>query len=315
MKKILKIILALISLIGIIILVRCSMANHQTLNKDSVNVYFYNDQSGALEAQQINVVLEKNVPAEEKVIAVIEALAKGPQGKSQTTAPTDLHIKDSSLKERVVTIVFDEGYNSLDTKTQTTNRAALVYSLTDLEFIDSVEFFVEDKPLLTSYGTRIGKVSKRDFLIDVLNPNPPTKTQTITLYFAKEGEDKLYKEERTINTNNNIPIERYVVEELIKGPTTKGLLPTLPPNVRINEVKTQELVCQVDLSYKLSGDQIATPLQEKLMIYSLVNSLTDIATIQKVIFLMDGQKQTEFSIDTSTSGLFERNEEIIADTP
>lgn len=292
----------------------CTQGNNDTTNKDRINVYFYSEQTKGLDAHQVEITLQSNAPAEKKVIAVLEALSQGPQVANQVSKPMNLYIKDSSLKEKIVTIIFDEKYMELDVETQMINRASIVYSLTDLEFIEAVEFFVGDKPLMTNYGTKIGKVSRKDFLISIINPNPPTTTQTITLYFAKEGEDKLYKEERTINTNNNTPLEKYVVEELIKGPTTEGLLPILPSDTKVNDVKTQEFICQVDLSYKLVGDATASPIKDELVIYSLVNSLTEIPSIQKVIFLTNGQKQTEIQTDTSVSGLFERNEEIIANT-
>lgn len=284
-------------------------------NKDTLHVYFYNPQNGGLEEEEVKVTLDNHALGEEKMQAVLQALYKGPQSGNQVAKPMDFHIKQSALKEHVAYITFKESYNALSTQAQIAIRVSLVYSLTDLDFIDAVEFYIEDKPLTTSYGTKVGAVARKDMLISGLNPSPPTLTQTITLYFAKANDDKLYKEERTININNNTPIEEYVIAELIKGPTGEGLLPTLPPDTRVNEIKTQELICQVDLSYNLKNTQFTSPLQEKLVIYSIVNSLTENPKVQKVVFLMDGKKQTEFASALDAGGLFERNEEIIANTP
>lgn len=282
---------------------------------DTVTVYFYNAQNNTLEGEVVGVNLEENAPSDNKMYAVLEALYAGPQVGKQAAKPIDYHIEEASLKENIAFITFDETYRALDVQTQIVNRASLVWSLTELDFIEGVEFFVGDEVLKTSTGNKVGKVTRKDILMTVLNPKPPTSTQTIKLYFAKAGDDKLYKEERKVSVNNNTPLEHYVIEELIKGPTTEGLLPTLPPDTKVNDIKEQEQVCQVDLSYDLKTSQVTSPLQESLVLYSIVNSLTEISRIQKVLFLKDGNKQTEFAATITTGGIFERNEEIIADTP
>ncbi|MGL4361924.1 MAG: GerMN domain-containing protein [Cellulosilyticaceae bacterium] len=294
------------------ILTGCNAFFENMANKDIIKVYFYNTSSGLVEAEKIKITHEPDAPSEKKMLAVLEALYKKPQNGNQVSKNLELHIKDASLKERVAYIVFDEEYNSLSAEVQMTNRVSIVYSLTELDFIDAVEFYIGDKPLTTSYGKKVGQVSREDMLISALNTNPATITQTIVLYFPKENEEKLYKEERTINVNGNAPLEEYVIAELVKGPTTKGLLPTIPPDTRIDEIRSQELVCQVDLSYNFKAAQVTGSMQEELIIYSIVNSLTELPDIQKVMFLMDGKKQTEFSTMFDIGGLFERNENIIA---
>ncbi|MGL4800549.1 MAG: GerMN domain-containing protein [Cellulosilyticaceae bacterium] len=296
-------------------LVGCNTPLKNNGQQNLINAYFYNGQNGNLEAQEAKITLDSNVTNEEKMKAVIDILAKGPQVGNQAAKPIDFHIEDVALKEQVAYVTFDKEYTSLTTENQVAIRVSLVYSLTDLDFIEAVEFYVEDKPLTTNYGTKVGAVSRKDMLINVPIPNPPTLTQTITLYFPKANEDKLYKEERTISINTNTPIEEYIIKELIKGPTIEGLLPVLPPDTKVNAIKTQELNCQLDLAYNLKNAQTTSLLQEKLVIYSLVNSLTENPKVQKVMFLMDGQKQSEFTSVTDAAGLIERNEEIIADTP
>lgn len=318
MKRILRMMMFSILCVTLF-LIGCDDKSVEHQNKDSINVYFYNAQSSALEVEEVKVSLSQNATGEQRMAAVIESLTKGPQVKNQVSKPLDFHIKEYSLKEHIAYITFKESYGALPVEEQVAIRVCLVYSLTDLEFVEAVEFAIEDKPLTTSYGTKVGPVYRKDLLLNGLIPNPPTLTQTITLYFAKANDDKLYKEERTINVNSNTPLEEYVIAELIKGPSKQGieegLLPTLPPDTKYNEIKTQELVCYVDLAYNLKNVQPTSPLQEKLMIYSLVNSLTEISKVKKVIFLMDGKKQTEFPAALDTGGLFERNEEIIANQP
>ena len=89
----------------------------------------------------------------------------------------------------------------------------------------------------------------------------------------------------------------------------------LPIDTKVNAIKTQDGVCQIDLSYDLQVPQLANGLREDIVIYSIVDSLTELSRIKKVIFLKDGKKQTEFTLPIHTGGIFERNEAIIAPTP
>ena len=45
---------------------------------------------------------------------------------------------------------------------------------------------------------------------------------TLTLYFANEAGDHLVKETRRVPYSTNIPLERVVVEQLMKGPKEDG---------------------------------------------------------------------------------------------
>ena len=184
-----------------------------------------------------------------------------------------------------------------------------------LDFIDKVEFFVADLPLVNSKGDKIDAVERKDILINALNPKPPTSTQTITLYFPSLEDQKLHKELREIRVNNNTPVEEYVMAELIKGPTTDGLVRILPADTKVSDIKTQDGVCQIDLSYDLQVTHTENLIDKNLIIYSIVNSLTDLSRIQKVLFLKEGKKQTEFNIATQSGGVFERNEAFILQNP
>lgn len=50
---------------------------------------------------------------------------------------------------------------------------------------------------------------------------------------------------------------------------------------------------------------------EKLTIYSIVNSLTEVNTVNKVQFLIEGEKINEYNGDMDFSKTFERNNELI----
>ncbi|MGL6173612.1 MAG: GerMN domain-containing protein [Cellulosilyticaceae bacterium] len=303
------------SLIGLIllmstILTACNLKDSMNVQEDTLNLYFFDPNQNDWIVEEIKVQLDEKAPSESKMNAVIDALNKGPRTTNlQGSVPMDLKIKNISLKDQTAFVNFLEEYAALEIDDQMMIRASLVYSLTDLEFITGVEFLKENQPITNSKGEKIGEMTRSNVLTSALDPTPPTDMQTIILYFTKPNSDKLYAEPRDIQFNENIPLEKYIMDELIKGPETEGLISTLPVGTKLNDIKTQENVSQVDLSY---DKVMASPIGEQLLVYSIVNSLTEVPQIKKISFLKDGKKQTDVTGTIDFNTLFERNEELIA---
>jgi germination protein M len=223
----------------------------------------------------------------------------------------ELEIKEVNLKDKIAYVTFNEGYKNWEPGKQILVRGSLVYSLTALDFIEGVNFFIEDNPLTTANGDVVETLSRTDFLVNALNPKPPTNTQVITLYFGKEGGTGLYAEKRAIQFNNNIPIERYILEELIKGPQTEGLINLVPSDTKINALQVQDTVCQIDISYDAKSKPGVSLVNDRLAVYAIVNSLTESSKVQKVSFLVDGKKPVDIIGNIDFNTLFERDETLI----
>ena len=291
-------------------LVSCSQNSNDDIKGNTVTVYFYNTTQEKLVAE--SVVTEKNLQQateEEMIVAVINALSKGP-----LVAPVPINfqmpVKDFKIDDKVVSILFSNEYSKLSTSDQIVTRVSLLYSLTELDFVDGVMFYVGDSEIVNGSGEPIGVLNRRSILTGAIDPKPPTNIKLITLYFAKQNSDKLYKETREVHINDTTPLEKYIVEELIKGPRSNDLIATIPKDTKI-DVKTESGVCQVDFSAEIKSKQFSSTKSKELLLYSIVNSLTELDNIQKVIFLVDGKKQSEFTTDIDLSESFERNEEII----
>ncbi|MEG0086589.1 MAG: GerMN domain-containing protein [Niameybacter sp.] len=315
MKKCIRLLQVSLLILCALLLSGCEFDWKQSGNTEKFKLYFYDEHQSTLVVEERDLELPENASKEKRMLAVIEALSKGQQVNNQGTRPILFNIDYAILKENTASINFTDAYNTLDVPTQITHRAMLVYTLTELDFIDKVEFYANDMPLMNSNGDKMDVVERKDILINALNPKPPTSSQIITLYFPNLTDQLLHKEQREIRVNNNTPLENYVIAELIKGPNIEGLLGILPADTKVNDIKTQDGVCQIDLSYDLQVPQVGNLIREDLIIYAMVNSLTEISKIQKVIFLKDGKKQTEFNLSSQSGGVFERNEELILQTP
>lgn len=282
-------------------------------NKEEINIYFANQLDGKLVAEKVFLDPKEIDTDEKKVSLAMSSLEKGPQSTSLSPVMTnDIKVQSIQLDDNGVKLSLSGQYNDLEVQKQMIMRASIVRTLTSFPFISWVEFLVENKPLQSPEGDKIGPIFKDDIILVQPDPKPPTNVQNIVLYFSDEQAMGLVAENRKIQISNNVPLERYIVEELIKGPQNKSNLATIPPETKINDIKTKDGVCQIDLSGDIISKHPGGSTGEIFTIYSIVNSLTELSPkIQKVAFLIDGKKQTEYKGHIDLSILFERDESLI----
>ena len=298
-----------------LIMTSCSaqIVDEKAPNQEELNVYFVNQLDGKLVAEKLFLDPKEVDTDEKKVRLAITALEKGPQSTSLSPVVSgDVSVQSVTLDGNSARVSISSGYDNLNVQQQMIMRASFVRTLTTFPFINSVELLVDEQPLQSPDGEEIGPIFKDDIVLEQPDPKPPTNVQNIVLYFSDEQAQGLVAENRKIQISSNVPLERYIVEELIKGPQNDKNIPTLPPETKINDIKTKDGVCQIDLSAEFKSKHLGGSTGELFTIYSIVNSLTESSPkVKKVAFLIDGKKQTEFKGHLDFSILFERDETLI----
>jgi len=107
-------------------------------------------------------------------------------------------------------------------------------------------------------------------------------TKTVTLYFASLEDDQAYY--------------KAIIEELIKGPTSQDLYPTIPPDSVVNSVKLTNGLAIVDFNLSIITNYEDIPhssTTETLAIYSIVNALTEFEEIEMVKITIEGSDSGE----------------------
>jgi germination protein M len=93
------------------------------------------------------------------------------------------------------------------------------------------------------------------------------------------------------------------LEQLIAGPKEEDHYATIPPETKIMDVTTtSDGVCYVNLSQEFVTKHSGGSTGELLTIYSIVNSLSEMENVEKVQFLIEGEKVEAFKghVDFST---------------
>lgn len=139
-------------------------------------------------------------------------------------------------------------------------------------------------------------------------PVPEEITSTIKLYFVDKN--SLAVENRAVTTKN-MSFEKVIIEELISGPRNKTLTKTIPRDTTLLSLEIIDKICYVNFSSEYIKNNKWEELGEHLIIWSLVNSLTQLDYIQKVQILVEGEKIDFMQNNYSLNQPFSRNEELI----
>ncbi len=296
-------ILALAAATGIFIYIRDVKMAEGTVK---YNMYYINGSSNtlAIESRTVNLVDSDDIMFK----TVVDEFKSGPKtANTSLVLPAEFKIISRTFAGNTANIDIEPSFNSLSSADRVLCVGALVYTLTDMSFIDNVKLTINGTPF----------ISKEDGEAELLNRtnvrnNPevvPEKTQQrmVTLYFVDRTGSRLVPEQRNIEEKQSLTLEYQIVEQLISGPDKNMLTPTMPKNTLIRDIKTEDGICYVNLS---KGFLTKTPVSTELTIYSVVNSLTELKTVNKVQFLIEGEKVNKLeNIDFSKT--FERNEAVI----
>ncbi len=126
-----------------------------------------------------------------------------------------------------------------------------------------------------------------------INPPIPQKqvveqtTKDITLYYADKDAASLCAETRTVPSDKANDAS-FVIGELLKGTSQDNLTNSIPEGTKINSCTVENGLCTLDLSAEFISKQGTA--NEKMAIYSVVNTLCLLDGIDEVQFLIDGQK-------------------------
>lgn len=269
--------------------------NNVNNNIKNIKIYYYNKIEKNLSFEERKITLNKDTFVND-LFNEMKTTSKSTNLKS--TVPKNLSILNYRLNNYNLYINFSNDYNTLSDKDKLIFRASFVWTITETNFVNNIKFYINGEEL-TFYDNL--ELFNRDntILNPIISPDK-IEREKITLYFANEN-NKLVEETRNIEAKQNKSMELHIVEEIIAGPKVKGNIKTVPLETKIRNIKTEDNICYVDLSFdfisKLSND-IA---KENLAIYSIVNSLTNLDKVNKVQFLIDGEKinLSKYSIDIS----------------
>lgn len=314
MRKIIKI---LVLCIAAATLCGCGSESGQasqiTLKAGQIGIYYVDSKSQGL-------VQEAYTPQEKDTALLIQELfgqlRQQPREFSYRSAiPEDVSLLDSKIDGKQLTLHLGESYYSMDSISEVLCRAAIVRTLLQIDGIDGIEFMVGNQSMLDKSGRTVG-VMTEDTFVDVngFDSNSYQETE-LKLYFSNTSGNGLVLVQRKLLYSTNVSMEKLVVEQLLRGidseDTNDLARPVLPSDTKLLNLYTKDGVCYVNFDGKFANQ--TTNVSEEVIIYSLVNSLTELPGISKVQISINGESNRMYKEKINLNTMFERNTSYMAE--
>ena len=206
--------------------------------------------------------------------------------------PNKVDLLGYSLDGAMLKLRLDEDYYDVNEVERALCCAAIVRTLVQVDGVDCVIFYVGDTQLTDAQGKLLGALNGESF---VENPGAQINSiqnTTLTLYFANKTGDTLVAETREVHYSSNMSLEKLIVNQLLKGPDTAGLKSAIPSGTKMVSVSLVDGTCYVNLDSNFKHQDYT--VKEPIVIYSIVNSLSELSTINSV----------QISINGDTSGVY-----------
>ncbi len=292
-KKIIRRAIAVFVLL--VVLIPCSVLLYDAImtSEETKVEFYYMMSDGKMKPIERNI--KSGVP-KEMVDEILVLLKEGPKTDGATASiPEDVEFLFAEIEEDTAVVNVSSGYYHLQGVEEVICRSSIVWTLTSLDFVENVKILVEGQPLTNKEGEERGLMNRQNILIDSVVSAETTEYAILKLYFANADGTDLVVEERVVEVNANQAREKTILEQLIAGPLNKEYKSVIPAETKIRDVTTtSDGTCYVNLSQEFVTKQSGGLEGEALTVYSIVNSLCELDGVDKVQFLIEGQKQDEY---------------------
>lgn len=120
----------------------------------------------------------------------------------------------------------------------------------------------------------------------------------VTLYFL-DNEEKVKSESRLIDSKELLRNPYLtLISMLIEGPKDENLKASIPKNTKVIDAKLNKKCVTINLSKEFVDEADGDVFQKSNMIYTIVNTLTELNEVQSVKFLIDGEEVKGFEEDS-----------------
>ncbi len=292
---------------ALVCLIMCACSGRGGI--EDANAYVYDLAEDPSYIEKCEYHLSEDEDLSERVGDLLQRLIDGPSGgRAMSAVPQEITSVTYRVGAQTVNVDFDAAFLDVPQLRKVLCEAAVVRTLCQLDDVYAVSFSVDSVPLCDSGNVPIGLLTPDSFVEnDGAMINAYERT-TLTLYFADEDGQMLVEKTQNITYNGNIPTDRLVVDNILSGPDSTDAFATIDPATSVISVTTQDGICYVNLSRVFLNK--TSNVSDEVIIYSLVNSLTELGNVNKVQILIDGSKDERLGVMDLASP-FERNLELI----
>ncbi len=274
---------------------------------DKYVVYYLNADMTKIVPQEVDLQADD---ATGQIQELLQLLQQQPEDAGiRQTIPKNIKVLGVTEVAYQVTVDFNQDYYELNPTDEILIRAAIAKTLLQVDKYPYVMFTVDSKQLETAAGTMVGAMNEDSFLENPGEQINSSQKTTLTLYFSSKDGTKLVPENREVHYSSNISLEKLVMEQLMEGPKTKGVLATVPTGTKLITITVVDGVCYVNLDETFLNQN--QEISEQIVLYSIVDSLTELSSVSKVQISINGDTSGKCRYTYDLAPMYEQDLSIV----
>ena len=217
---------------------------------------------------------------------LLDALLDGPPLDSglRSPFPAGTRLLGWQLdQDGLLWVDLSESYGSLTGIGLTLADYCLTFTLCQLEEVERVSITVSGRTI--SYRYRQELDPSQAVLSGV--EETPVEVSAV-LYFPRAGGRGLGFESRTFQLTEQDTLVDVVAGALLGGPEDSDLTRVIPESVQLYSATLEDGVCILDFSQSLLDDMPSQADRQTLLVYSIVNTLGNLESVDSVLFQVEG---------------------------
>ena len=297
--------------------------------KSEYYIYYLNQSMTGLELADYETETDSE-NTEALIDEFLERIKEGSdQVEYQRPYPDSVELVDYeyNVDSNRIFLYFNPAYSEMSAAQEILCRQAIVETLMQIPDVTGVLFFVGTEavtdanregyrevctPLTDAKGEQVGVMTLDSFLDNPGEEINDIQIADLTLYFASEDGTSLVRETQHVYYySSNISMEKLVMEQLLEGPNSNNAQSAIPEGTGLISVSVLDGVCVVNLD-----DNFLTQnydIQEPVVIYSIVNSLSELSTVDTVQISVNGDSNLVYRQDMSLSEFYSMNQELVTE--
>jgi len=279
-------------------------------NEEVLLVYLVNGEKDELVPYEVEA---HSNDMNKQIEQVLDVLSTGAAlEKLLPTIPKDLTMDQIEIREGNIIIQMPSDIKNMEQIDFLLCRTSLIRSLTSIEAVASIEFYVDGLPLKDSNGKVYGPFYKSDVIVNMESENEVVKSMDVNLYFPDQKGEFLIPVTREVEIKPNESIEERIIKELMLPPEGHNLISLIPKETVVKSIYVDQNICYIDFNEAFRNEHIGGSTSEVMSIYAIVNSLTSLPNINKVQFLIEGEKSESFTGHMQFDILFEQSLDLVS---
>lgn len=295
-----KLRLLIIFTLSIFILTSCNINQEKQMKNKEIKLFYPNNDGTKIlwMTRPIDYMEE-----DEKYDIALNALINGPYSLDMSRTINE-KTKINMIKRDKEKIIVDlsKDFTKFGNNLNEINAiVTLTNTLTQFEEINEVKLTVEGKKVISSKGIAYENLVKFDLSEE--------KELIIDIYIPNENYTKLITKKESIKIKSGEPLGFKVLEKLIEVSNNddKNLIPS---GTKILGYKQNNKIVTINFNKEFVDNHNGGNTGEMMSIYSIVNTLCSLDSIEEIIFEVEGEKKEYYKhVDLSKS--FKLNKELV----